>query len=70
LAYVGFCRERAAALVPELDLEVASGFHWLPYTKLELQFYSIRHLQQHTGELMERLGPLAEKVDWVGSRPM
>lgn len=24
-------------------------------TKFELQLYTIRHLQQHTGELMERL---------------
>ena len=43
--------------VTQLDLEAHSGFEWLPFGKLELQIYSIRHLQQHTGELMERLKP-------------
>lgn len=69
LDYVTFCRGRVAAQAPRLDPDAPSGFHWLPYTKLELQFYSLRHLQQHIGELMERLGPLAERVDWVGSLP-
>jgi len=27
-----------------------SGFDWLPFDKLELQFYNIRHIMQHTGE--------------------
>ncbi len=69
LEYVGFCRGRVTAQVPHLDVEAPSGFHWLPYTKLELQFYTLRHLQQHIGELMERLGPLADRVGWVGSLP-
>ncbi|MGE5221197.1 MAG: DinB family protein [Omnitrophica WOR_2 bacterium] len=66
LEYLNFCRkqveERSAALNPDAP----SGFHWLPFDKLELQFYSIRHLQQHTGELMERLGSRAGiNVHWV-----
>lgn len=69
LEYVSFCRERVVAQAPRLDPDAPSGFHWLPFTKLELQFYSVRHLQQHIGELMERLGPLADGVDWVGSLP-
>ncbi len=32
-----------------------SGFHWLRFDKLELHFYSIRHLQHHTGQLVDRL---------------
>ena len=37
--------------------------------KLELQIYNLRHLQQHTGELMERLGSRAGiDVDWVGMK--
>jgi hypothetical protein len=33
---------------------------------LELQFYNIHHLAQHTGELMEWLGSEAGiNVDWV-----
>jgi hypothetical protein len=57
-------RERVAAL----DLEAASGFDWLPMGKLELQFYIIRHTQQHAGELFERLGARAGiDLDWVGA---
>jgi hypothetical protein len=52
-----------------LDPEAESGFYWLPMNKLELQIYNIRHLQQHTGELMERLGSRAGvEVDWVGMK--
>ena len=44
-----------------------SGFSWLPFGKLELQFYSIRHVQHHTGELCERLGTTGDiEVGWVG----
>ncbi|MBL8094269.1 MAG: DinB family protein [Anaerolineales bacterium] len=68
LAYVNFCRRKVAERVPQLDLAAPSGFHWLPFTKFELQLYTIRHIQQHTGELTERLGPEAG-VDWVGSQP-
>jgi len=40
---------------------------WLSFGKLELQLYNLRHLGQHTGELMERLGTRAAlDVDWVG----
>ena len=53
--------------VEALDLDTESGFDWLPFNKLELQFYNIRHIQQHTGELCERLGAHGEvEVAWVG----
>jgi len=55
LEYLAFCQQQA------------SGFDWLPFTKFELQLYSIRHIQQHVGELMERLGERAMEIDWVGS---
>jgi hypothetical protein len=32
-----------------------AGFPWLPFNKLELQFYNIRHIQHHTGQLADRL---------------
>jgi len=68
LAYLELCREQVSAVVPTLDLEREdTGFYWLPFNKLELQFYNIRHLQQHTGEICERLGTGAGiDVDWVG----
>ena len=55
--------------MPQLNLEATSGFEWLPFSKLELQIYTIRHIQQHTGELMERLGTRANvEIDWVGMK--
>ena len=66
LEYLDLCRALAIEASAALDPEAPSGFFWLPFSKLELQFYSIRHLQQHTGELMERLGARAGiSCDWV-----
>lgn len=70
LAYLQLCLEQVGEQVDRMDLGAESGFHWLPFDKLELQFYNIRHLQQHTGELCERLGAKGDvEVDWVGARP-
>jgi hypothetical protein len=69
LAYFDVCRKQVEEKVAILDLEAESGFPWLPFNKLELQFYNIRHIQQHTGELMERLGTRAQiDVEWVGMK--
>ncbi|MCA9955613.1 MAG: DinB family protein, partial [Anaerolineales bacterium] len=56
LEYLAFCQQVVLETVDKLDLQGESGFYWLPFNKLELQFYSIRHIQQHTGELYEQLG--------------
>ena len=67
LDYLALVEEQVVVLVPTLDLEAASGFHWLPFHKLELQFYSMRHLMGHVGELSERLWVEAGvEVKWVG----
>ena len=67
LEYLAFCRQEVTDQVAALDLERESGFHWLPFDKMELQFYNIRHLMLHTGELCERLGTRAQiDVNWVG----
>jgi len=67
LAYLQVCRRQVKRLVPLLDLHGPSGFYWLPFSKIELQFYNIRHLQQHTGELSERLWVEAnQEINWVG----
>ena len=67
LEYLAFCQQQVAKRVPQVNLESASGFDWLPFSKFELQIYTIRHLQQHTGELMERVGTRAGvQIDWVG----
>jgi hypothetical protein len=67
LEYLAFCQQQVEDKVPQLNLDAESGFYWLPLNKAELQIYSIRHLQQHAGELMERLGSRAGvDIDWVG----
>ena len=69
LAYHRLCCEQVEERVTSLDLEAESGFHWLPFDKLELQIYNIRHIQQHTGELYERLGTAGgPEVGWVGMK--
>jgi hypothetical protein len=66
LDYLAFCRRQVYETVPALDLNAPSGFDWLPMNKLELQFYNIRHLQHHTGQLSERLRNSADfGLHWV-----
>ena len=68
LAYIDFCEGQTANWINALDLDGPSGFSWLPFNKLELQFYSIRHLMMHVGELAGRLGDQEGiDVDWVGT---
>ena len=67
LAYLAFVRTQVRERVPALDLEGPSGFDWLPFGKLELQLYTIRHLQQHNGELYERLGRAGIDLAWIDS---
>jgi hypothetical protein len=70
LEYLALCHHQVEEQVTALDLTAESGFYWLPFDKLELQFYNIRHLQQHTGELCERLGAYGDiEVAWVGKKP-
>lgn len=67
LDYLALVLDQVEIQVEALDLDTESGFDWLPFNKLELQFYNIRHIQQHTGELCERLGAHGEvEVAWVG----
>ncbi len=67
LEYLAFCQQQVGQRVPRLNLE--EGFDGWTYTKLELQIYSIRHIMQHTGDLMERVGTRAgAQIDWVGSK--
>ena len=67
--YIAFCRAQIDAHTASLDPLAPSGFDWLPMNKLELQLYSIRHLQNHVGELSGRLDREANiQVDWVGQK--
>ena len=70
LEYLAFCQHQVEAVVDTLNFADESGFYWLPFTKLELQFYNIRHLMQHTGELYERLWARSKiELSWVGQKP-
>jgi hypothetical protein len=70
LEYLQFCQNEVEVQTAALDLDAPSGFDWLPFNKLELQFYCIRHIQQHIGELCERLGEKGGiEVHWVGTKP-
>jgi hypothetical protein len=66
LEYLELCHAEVDVKVSILDLASASGFDWLPFDKAELQLYNIRHLQQHIGELSERLGSQGIELDWIG----
>jgi hypothetical protein len=69
LDFLDLCLHFMEEQLQNIDLAAKSGFDWLPFNKLELQLYNIRHIQQHTGELCERLGAHGDvEVDWVGMR--
>jgi hypothetical protein len=63
----------ASSLKEKIDLidpESPSGFHWLPFSKFELQIYNIRHIQHHTGQLIDRIREkLNVGINWIGMRP-
>jgi len=64
--YLAICLEQVDQQITSLDLAGDSGFDWLPFNKLELQFYNIRHIQHHTGELSERIGAQGgADIKWV-----
>ena len=68
LEYLSFVEKQVLDRVPTTDLDAESGFHWLPFNKLELQFYNIRHIQQHVGELYERLGTHENiELGWIST---
>ena len=67
LAYISYLRSFVAGAVPKIDLSAPSGFHWLPFDKLELQIYNIRHLQQHVGDLSTILMTQENiEINWIG----
>jgi hypothetical protein len=67
LEYLDLCHTEVDDQVDKVVLENPSGFGWQPFDKAELQLYNIRHLQQHIGELCERLGNQGVEIDWIGT---
>jgi len=70
LEFLDLCRRTVEINLNAQNLEAASGFDWLPFNKLELQLYNLRHIQHHTAELIEWLGATEGiEVDWIGVTP-
>jgi DinB superfamily len=66
LEYVAFLHGEIELRTKTLDLEAPSGFYWLPFEKLEVQLYNLRHIAHHTGQLAERLRTQANiGLPWV-----
>ena len=57
-----------AEQIPLMDLEAKTGATGALANKFELQLYNIRHIQQHTGELYERLSLYNVKLGWASQR--
>ena len=67
LHYLDSIRDRLPQAIAEKDLESPGGFSWLPMTTAELHLYSIRHIQHHIGQLIERLHQAGiQGFPWVG----
>ncbi len=44
-----------------------SGFAWIKLNKFELHLYNIRHIQHHTGQLIEQLHQNGiSGINWLG----
>ena len=54
--------------IPLMKLEEKTGATGALANKLELQIYNIRHIQQHTGELYQRLSTTDAKLNWASKR--
>ena len=69
LEYLALCQKEVEEKVSSMDLNAASGFSWLTFSKMELQFYNIRHLQHHVGQLDDRLRINAGiGISWIGAK--
>ena len=70
LEYLARCESVVQERLDRTDLDAPSGFPWLPFGKLEVQFYNMRHIQHHTAQLIERLREDAGiAIKWVGMGP-
>ena len=69
LAYLAACREKCQATIGALTDEKAQQrcvFEWMEPSFLELQLYSMRHVQEHAAQLSLVLGQHdVAGLDWV-----
>jgi len=68
-AYLTQCRQKSKAAIDALTDEKAyqiCTFQWMEPTFLELQLYSMRHVQEHAAQLSYFLGRNgASGMDWI-----
>ena len=64
--------EELPEAVAALPLEADSGFDWYPFSRLELHLNSIRHIQHHAGQIIERVRSHGVTgIEWVsGAGPV
>ncbi|HLW20852.1 MAG TPA: DinB family protein [Cyclobacteriaceae bacterium] len=55
LSFISQLEDELISAINGLPLEDPSGFEWYPYSRLELHINSIRHIQHHTAQIIERL---------------
>ena len=53
--YAGQVIKKIELSINENQFNEPGGFYWLKMTRLGVQIYNIRHVQHHTGQLIERL---------------
>ena len=64
--YADLCIKEVETKTAAVNLDAPSGFSWLPFNTLELQFYNLRHVAHHTGQLAGRLRTHADiGLPWV-----
>lgn len=69
LEYLAFVEGQVMDRIPLTDLEAGAGFLGNRLSKMELQIINIRHIQEHTGELYERIGSRENiALDWAEQR--
>ncbi|MGC4233510.1 MAG: hypothetical protein QM594_11075, partial [Niabella sp.] len=55
LSFIDEVERHLQQRIAVLPLEENSGFEWYPYSRLELHINSIRHIQHHIAQIIERL---------------
>lgn len=67
LEFLSDIEKRLEGALERIDLTSAeSGFHWYKVNKLEHQMVNIKHLQQHLGQLQDRIrNEQGEGIGWV-----
>ena len=71
LAYLEGLNETVKSRIASLDLDASeTGYDWYPKSmnKLDHVVMNVRHLQEHIGQLRDRLINAGFEPDWIGKR--